>query len=189
MRLEKILVLPLVLLLQMSAGALIPAVAQGPSPTPDPDAPAARKIPCSTAEFPYFFRVFIRGLDDLMPRSAVRKAHVWQQVQVRSYKNPRRLLALVKQQDYDSFRIGLLNNLWIYSDPTVTSYSDAFPRLDVKFKTINKKKVRVEYIQAEYAAIPNSPTGAEKLIKTIGKPGAYIFEHRNSCWRLTQELR
>jgi hypothetical protein len=187
MQLRKIL--PLLLLLQMSSGALIPVAAQGSTPTPDPDAPAERKVPCSTKEFPYFFRVFIRGLDDIMPRSAVRKAHVWQQVQIRSYKNPRKLLALVKQQDYNSFKIGLLNNLWIYLDPTVVSYSDAFPRLQVKFKTINKKKIRVEYIQAEYAAVPNSPTGAEKLVKTMGKPGAYIFEHRNSCWRLTQELR
>jgi hypothetical protein len=151
--------------------------------------PVARQVPCSTTEFDYFFRVFVRGLDDIMPRSAVRKAHVWQQVQVRSYQNPERLLATVSQQDYDGFKIGLLYNLWVYLDPKIPVYSESYPRLAIEFKTLDRQKIRVEYKQAEYAPLANAGATKERLVKTFGEPGAYIFEHRNGCWQLTQELR
>jgi hypothetical protein len=148
-----------------------------------------RQVPCSTTEFDYFFRVFVRGLDDLMPRSAVRKAHVWPQVQVRSYQNPDRLLATVPQQEYDGFKIGLLYNLWVYLDPKIPVYSESYPRLAIEFKTLSRQKIRVEYKQAEYAPLASAGVGKERLVKTFGEPGAYIFEHQNGCWRLTQELR
>jgi hypothetical protein len=165
-------------------------IAQAVSQSPDPSqTQGARSVPCSTSEFPYFFRVFVRGLDDIMPRSAVRAAHVWTQVEIRNYQKPSELITTVPKQDYDSFRIGLMHNLWIYLDPAVPSYSDNYPRLQVKFKTINRQKVRVEYQQAEYASVKKGRTTEERLVKTFGKPGAYIFEHRNACWRLTQELR
>jgi hypothetical protein len=165
-------------------------MAQAISQSRDPSqTQGERSVPCSTSEFPYFFRVFVRGLDDIMPRSAVRAAHVWNQVEIRNYQKPSELTATVPKQDYDGFRIGLLQNLWIYLDPAIPSYSDKYPRLQVKFKTINRQKVRVEYQQAEYASVKNGQTTQERLVKTFGKPGAYIFEHRNACWRLTQELR
>jgi hypothetical protein len=152
--------------------------------------PAVRHVPCSIGEFPYFFRVFVRGLDDIMPRSAVRKAHVWPQVQVRSYQNPARLLATVPQQKYDSFKIGLLYNLWVYLDPKIsTIYSESYPRLAIEFKTLNPQKIRVEYRQAEYVPAPNTGGNQERLVRTFGKPEAYIFEHSKGCWHLTQELR
>lgn len=151
--------------------------------------PAVRQVPCSTGEFPYFFRVFVRGLDDIMPRSAVRKAHVWPQVQVRSYQNPTRLLATVPQQNYDGFRIGLLYNLWIYLDPKISIDSESYPRLAIEFKTLNPQKIRVEYRQAEYVPAPNTGGNQERLVRTFGKPEAYIFEHSKGCWHLTQELR
>lgn len=151
--------------------------------------PAVRHVPCSIGEFPYFFRVFVRGLDDIMPRSAVRKAHVWPQVQVRSYQNPARLLATVPQQKYDSFKIGLMYNLWVYLDPKISSYSESYPRLAIEFKTLNPQKIRVEYRQAEYVPAPNTGGNQERLVRTFGKPEAYIFEHSKGCWHLTQELR
>jgi hypothetical protein len=151
--------------------------------------PVARQVPCSTAEFEYFFRVFVRGLDDIMPRSAVRKAHVWPQVQVRSYQNPDRLLATVSGREYDGFKIGLLYNLWVYLDPKLPVYSESYPRLAIEFKTLSRQKIRVEYKQAEYAALASTGVAKERLVKTFGEPGAYIFEHQNGCWRLTQELR
>jgi hypothetical protein len=151
--------------------------------------PAVRQVPCSIGEFPYFFRVFVRGLDDIMPRSAVRKAHVWPQVQVRSYQNPARLLATVPQQKYDGFKIGLLYNLWVYLDPKIYSYSESYPRLAVEFKTLNPQKIRVEYRQAEYVPAPKTGGNQERLVRTFGKPEAYIFEHSKGCWHLTQELR
>ncbi len=151
--------------------------------------PAVRQVPCSIGEFPYFFRVFVRGLDDIMPRSAVRKAHVWPQVQVRSYQNPARLLATVPQQKYDGFKIGLMYNLWVYLDPKISSYSESYPRLAIEFKTLNPQKIRVEYRQAEYVPAPNTGGNQERLVRTFGKPEAYIFEHSKGCWHLTQELR
>jgi hypothetical protein len=170
-------------------GANAQAGTNGQSTDPTQTQGGARSMPCSTAEFPYFFRVFVRGLDDLMPRSAVRAAHVWKQVEIRSYQNPSQLIKVVPQKDYDDFRIGLLQNLWIYLDPTLPNYSDKYPRLQVKFKTITSQKVRVEYQKAEYVPANNGTINQERLVKTFGPPGAYIFEHRNGCWHLTQDLR
>ena len=148
-----------------------------------------QKIPCSTAEFSDFFRVFVRGLNDSLPRTAIRNAYVWPQVEVRSDRNPRQLLLTASKQDYigDGFRIGLQQNLWIYLDPQVLTGN--YPRLEVKFKPLTRQKIRVEYSQAEYAPVANARANQERVVKTFGKSGAYIFEHRLGCWRLTQELR
>ena len=148
-----------------------------------------RQVPCSTAEFGYFFRVFVRGLDDRLPRTAIRNAYVWPQVEVRSDRNPRQLLVTAPKQDYNGngFRIGLLDNLWVYLDPQIVDGN--YPRLEVKFKNINREKILVEYSQAEYAPITNAGGKKERLVRTFGKSGAYIFEHRVGCWRLTQELK
>ena len=58
-----------------------------------------RKVPCSTAEFSDFFRVFVRGLDDRLPRTAVRNAYVWPQVEVRSDRNPNQLAVDSRTKD------------------------------------------------------------------------------------------
>ena len=150
-----------------------------------------QKVPCATAEFNYFFRVFVRGLSTRMPRTAIRDAYVWPQVEVRSDRNPQQLLATAPKQDYNgsgnNFIIGLLDNLWVYLDPKITDSN--YPRLEVKFKNITREKVKVEYSQAEYAPITNGGAKKERLVRTFGKSGAYIFEHRLGCWQLTQELR
>ncbi len=148
-----------------------------------------RQVPCSTAEFSYFFRVFVRGLHDRLPRTAVRNAYVWPQVEVRSDRSPSKLLLTAPKQDYigSGFKIGLQQNLWVYLDPQVLSGN--YPRLEVKFKPLTRQKIRVEYSQAEYAPVANTRANQERLVKTFGKSGAYIFEHRLGCWRLTQEIR
>ena len=148
-----------------------------------------RQVPCSTAEFRYFIRVFVRGLSDRLPRTAIRNAYVWPQVEVRSDRNPSQLLLTAPKQDYigDGFKIGLQQNLWVYLDPQVLNGN--YQRLEVKFKPLTREKIRVEYSQAEYAPVANARANQERLIKTFGKSGAYMFEHRLGCWRLTQELR
>jgi hypothetical protein len=148
-----------------------------------------RQVPCSKSEFKYFFRVFVRGLDEVFPRSAVRNTYVWPQIEVRSYRYPSRLLATAPKQDYlgDGFRIGLQDNLWVYLDPATRDYN--YPRIAIKFKNLTSQKIAVEYIQAEYVSANNGNAQQERLVKTFGKSGAYIFEHRSGCWRLTQELR
>jgi hypothetical protein len=185
----KILVLLLLSGWQVGASPAVWAVSQESGSIARFVEPVVRQVPCSTTEFDYFFRVFVRGLDDIMPRSAVRNAHVWQQVQVRSYQDPDRLLATVPKQDYDGFKIGLLYNLWVYLAPDIPVYSDAYPRLAIEFKTLNPQKIRVEYQQAEYLPLPNTGATAEYRVRTFGEPGAYIFEHYQGCWHLTQELR
>ena len=126
-----------------------------------------------------------------MPRTAIRDAYVWPQVEVRSDRNPQQLLATAPKQDYNgsgnNFIIGLLDNLWVYLDPKITDSN--YPRLEVKFKNITREKVKVEYSQAEYVPITNGGAKKERLVRTFGKSGAYIFEHRLGCWQLTQELR
>ena len=80
-------------------------------------------------------------------------------------------------------------NLWVYLDPKISSYSESYPRLAIEFKTLNPQKIRVEYRQAEYVPAPNTGGNQERLVRTFGKPEAYIFEHSKGCWHLTQELR
>ncbi len=190
MRFRKFLVVLLLSLLQVGAARAVRAadensvlLAQGTIES------VVRQVPCSTLEFNYFFRVFVRGLDDLLPRSAVRNAYVWPQVAVRSNRNPSQLLVTAPKRDYsgDGFKIGLQDNLWVYIDPQALNYN--YPRLAVKFKTLTPQKIAVEYTQADYAPLSNGDGKQERLVRTFGESGAYIFEHRLGCWRLTQELR
>ncbi|MCY7367420.1 MAG: hypothetical protein LH474_04635 [Chamaesiphon sp.] len=186
----KILVLLLLSWLTMEASLAVQAASDNSVPLAQGEIEVmAKQVPCSTAEFDYFFRVFVRGLDDLLPRTAVRNAYVWPQVEVKSAQNPSQLLLTAPKQDYlrDGFRIGLQQNLWVYLDPQVVNLE--YPRLEVKFKPLSPQKIRVEYTQAEYAPVANARANQERLVKTFGKSGAYIFEHRLGCWRLTQEFR
>ncbi|MCY7337807.1 MAG: hypothetical protein LH613_16610 [Chamaesiphon sp.] len=176
---------------QIGAGSVVQAAGENSVPLAQGTIEIVeRQVPCSTAEFNYFFRVFVRGLNDRLPRTAIRNAYVWPQVEVRSDRNPSQLLLTAPKQDYigDGFKIGLQQNLWIYLDPPQVVYGN-YPRLEVKFKPLTRQKIRVEYSQAEYAPVANARSNQERLVKTFGKSGAYIFEHRLGCWRLTQELR
>ncbi|AFZ11609.1 hypothetical protein Cri9333_0673 [Crinalium epipsammum PCC 9333] len=55
---------------------------------------------------------------------------------------------------------------------------------------ISADTFRVDYIKAQYKYTGNETgTESEEVVQTFGSPAAYIFQHRNGCWRLTQKLR
>jgi hypothetical protein len=76
---------------------------------------------------------------------------------------------------FDGFRIGLVDNRWVYVDPSLSEAD--YPRL--RLDGIRRGDVfRMEYVKAEYA--PN-----EDLLKTYGPTASYTFEYRDDCWALT----
>ncbi len=77
--------------------------------------------------------------------------------------------------NFDGFRIGLVDNRWVYVDTTLSEAD--YPR--VRLKGVREGDTfRMEYVKAQYA--PN-----EDLLKTYGPTASYTFEYRNDCWVLT----
>jgi hypothetical protein len=61
-----------------------------------------------------------------------------------------------------------------------------FAKLD--FRNITDRSFQVDYVDAHYARSGDAQSSTT-WIETGVESGAYIFEHRNSCWYLTQDLR
>jgi hypothetical protein len=61
-----------------------------------------------------------------------------------------------------------------------------FAKLD--FRNIADRSFQVDYVDAHYARSGDA-SSSTTWIETGGESGAYIFEHRNGCWYLTQDLR
>jgi hypothetical protein len=58
----------------------------------------------------------------------------------------------------------------------------------LKFRDVTDRSFRVDYMDVQYL---NSPYAKPTInwIETSEVLGAYVFEHRNGCWYLTQDLR
>lgn len=122
---------------------------------------------CTQKGYWSFFESFVKS-------EVIRKLHTSPKVEIRSYSGKAKI-----EGKYEKFKIGLFDNTWIYIDPA--KKTDTVQRLELKDEA-RGNTFRVNYQKAEFG--PD-----EVLLKTIGKPGAYVFELQNACWRLTQELR
>ena len=122
---------------------------------------------CTQKGYWSFFESFVKS-------EAIRKSHTSPKVVVSSYSGNAKV-----EGKYKQFKIGLFDNTWIYIDPA--KKTDTVQRLKLKDEA-RGNTFRVNYQKAEFG--PD-----EVLLKTIGKPGAYVFQLQNACWRLTQELR
>lgn len=122
---------------------------------------------CTQKGYWSFFESFVKS-------EVIRKSHTSPKVEIRSYSGKTKI-----EGKYEKFKIGLFDNTWIYIDPA--KKTDTVQRLELKDE-VSGNTFRVNYQKAEFG--PD-----EVLLKTIGKPGAYVFELQNACWRLTQELR
>jgi hypothetical protein len=123
---------------------------------------------CTLEGYWSFFEAFVQSQE-------VRKIYTSPQIQVRRYSDES--AATSKQHDY--FRIGLVDYQWVYLDDSKDESN--YDRLDLE-KTLKNKRFRVDYRKAEF-------DGDDELVKTFGEPGAYVFEFRDGCWNLTQDLR
>jgi hypothetical protein len=138
---------------------------------------------CSPNEFKSFFEQFVRN-------PAAGYDYIDAEVQIRDYQDPSRLLMTIGDKNYVDFKIWAVGNKYVNIDPSARYLGDAEllkHRLKLDFQRIDSKTFRVNYIRAEF--INDRKDGDGTLVRTFGEPEAYIFEHRDGCWHLTQSLR
>ncbi len=137
---------------------------------------------CAIDSYTEFFENFVRGQD--YSGNEMRYRFTAAYVQVRDYQNPSRLIEVMSRKN-DEFSISLRDYRWVQLVP---SNGSPYTRLKLEIKKIGKRMFRVDYIKAEFAYTGGESEG-ESLVRTEGAPNAYIFEHRNGCWYLTQKLQ
>lgn len=150
-------------------------------PVTDSAAPAATVLPdpslpesaCKPEGFREFFEAYVDS-------ASVRNAYTWADVRIGRYAAPTQDARSVAKAGYRDFRIGAVDYRWVYLDPAIKEPGD-YPRLDIDIKP-KDKTAQVEYVKAEFDAEDN-------LVRTVGDRGAYVFELRDKCWYLTQDLR
>jgi hypothetical protein len=141
-------------------------------------------IACGKEDFKSFFEDFVRGKDS--QGNEVRYTFTSPYVQVRDYQDPSKLLETMSRRN-DEFSISLRDYQWVQLVPA-DAYTP-YTRLKIDISRVDDKTFRVDYIKAQYQYSGNDKDQEERLVKTYGEPNAYIFEHRNGCWNLTQKLQ
>ncbi|WP_434684429.1 hypothetical protein [Pseudanabaena minima] len=140
---------------------------------------------CSKEEYRSFFEQFVRGKDN--QGNEIRYPFTSPYIQVRDYQDPSKLIETMSRKN-DEFSIDLRDYQWVQLVPSTVDNSP-YTRLKIDIQKIDDKTFRVDYIKAQYKYEGNGNAQEESLVKTYGAPNAYIFEHRNGCWYLTQKLQ
>lgn len=160
------------------APAAQPATPPGPAPDagqpPAPARPALAEGACDKTEdgFASFLEAYIAEPDK-------RAAYTAPQIELRELKDPSRLIATESAQQAGPFRIALVDYQWSYFDPAKPDGEMARIQLDRK---LEGDRMRLDFVKAEF-----SPD--DEVVKKLGAPEAYVFEHKQGCWQLTQQLR
>jgi hypothetical protein len=141
---------------------------------------------CARENYGQFFWQFVKDND--MSNNRMRMPYSAALITVRDYQNPDQVLEVVKKQNYQGFKINSVDYTLVYDDPTIND-PNAKARLKREVKRLNDNTFRVDYVRAEFETDGEAEDNNGKLIRTYGAPGAYIFEHQNGCWTLTQEYR
>lgn len=128
---------------------------------------------CAQDKYRQFFEDFVELVDAC-------KGYVSDEVEVLDAKNPARKLGMIPREQYDGFRIGVVDSRWVYTNSPVSNPEDA-PTFDVNVKHIDDETFRVDYVKANFDA-------DDRMLNKYGKPGAYIFKHRDRCWLLAAEI-
>lgn len=136
---------------------------------------------CSPDDFKSFFEQFVQG-------SLETEKYISPEVEIRDYQNPSKLLMTISDKNYVIFKIGAIGNKYVMGSliPFLGDAELLKNRLKLDFQRINAKTFRVNYIRAEF--LNDKKDGDGTLVRTYGNPEAYVFEHRDGCWHLTQQL-
>lgn len=141
---------------------------------------------CAPDEYKAFFEKFVWGKDE--QGKDIRARYTADRIQVRNYHKPDQVLEVLRRRD-DEFSIDLRDYRWVQLVPSPVDNSP-YTRLKLDIDRISADTFRVDYIKAQYKYTGNETgTESEEVVQTFGNPAAYIFQHRNGCWRLTQKLR
>lgn len=178
---------PLLLAAMLVSCAKVPAVesaaaANPPSAKPAPPKPHGQTVrkqeqdmdaidtllpddACTREGHWSFFESFVRW-------DAVRARHTADSVSVRSFAQPDREVGRTLGKDV-GFRIALEDYRWVLAG------SDQ----DLDLQPLQDGDV----LRVQYTPVKLGPD--DEVVRTLGAPGAYVFERRSGCWELTQELR
>jgi hypothetical protein len=141
---------------------------------------------CDRAEYTTFFEKFVLGKDE--QGNDLRSMYTANRIEVRDYNNPAQVLEVLRRQD-DEFSINLVDNRWVQLVPSSVDNSP-YTRLKLDIDRTSADTFRVNYIKAQYKYTGDiTGTESEEIVQTYGNPGAYIFQHKNGCWMLTQKLQ
>lgn len=78
--------------------------------------------------------------------------------------------------DFDGFRIGKVDNRWVFVDPAVADVAD-YPRVEIK-SSLQDKTFRVDYTKARFS-------NDDENVEPYGETAGYSFEFIDGCWTLT----
>ncbi|MFK3649783.1 hypothetical protein ACI2IY_15315 [Lysobacter enzymogenes] len=149
-------------------------VAAAPA-APAAERPALPEGACAKTEdgFDSFLEAYVGG------DPATRAAYTAPEIEVRELKDPAKLISKQPAAQAGPFRIALIDSQWSYFEPGKADGELARIQLDRK---LEGDRAQVDYVKAEF-----SPD--EEVVKTLGAPEAYVFEHKQGCWQLTLQLR
>lgn len=156
-----------------AAAAPTPAPAASPAAAPAAARPALPEGACAKTEdgFASFLEAYIAEPDK-------RAAYTSPNFEVRDIKAPDRPIAH-QTGPAGPFRIALVDYQWSYFEPGKPDGELARIKLDRK---LEGDRMRLDFAKAEF-----SPD--DEVVKTLGPPEAYVFEHQQGCWQLTLQLR
>lgn len=124
---------------------------------------------------------FSAFLNEYVNKRDIREQFMAHEIEIRSFSDPTKKIEIETSAQNRPFKIGLVNHMWSYMEAEKDKSSEpyAFIKID---KKLHGESMRVDFVKAEF-------TPDHDLIRTYGPMGAYIFEHKQGCWQLTQELR
>ena len=182
-----------------------PATAASPQPSIMPSY-------CSLDTFDRFFQNFASRQHSYESHKPNKNLFVWPHVEIRSNQHPYPIQWTIQKQNYHTFHISFREQLWGYINEEPQEIKPILPLdspqrvrvnlntkwtsknilitrlwvnkpIKLEIKRIDDRTFRVDYQKIVYEKPEN------KKITPSANSGAYIFEHRNGCWHLMQDLQ
>ena len=137
---------------------------------------------CKLGDFDSFFMNFAMN-------PQVKDAYTDAQVEIRSLAKPSQPGRVVARAAYrGQFVIRSVDYLWYDAKSLNTDDSSKWVNIKITRKALPGNAYRIDYVRAQYDGKGDGDSPGE-LVRTLGKPGAYVFAFKDGCWRLTQDLR
>lgn len=124
---------------------------------------------------------FSAFLNEYVNKRDIREQFMAHEIEIRSFSDPTKKIGVETSAQNRPFKIGLVNHMWSYMEAEKDKSSEPHSLIKID-KKLHGESMRVDFVKAEF-------TPDHDLIRTYGPMGAYIFEHKQGCWQLTQELR
>lgn len=126
----------------------------------------------SDQDFDNFFNSYIY-------RPELRSQYTSPNIEIRQFSDKNKKIGVENKEQNKPFKIGLIDYRWSYVTPN--EKAEKFDRIEIKIHRVDET-MQVDFIRGHY-------TNDDTLTETYGAKGAYVFERKNNCWQLTQELR